>query len=127
MLMKFINTGGAPKAVGPYSQAVTAGGLVFCSGKIALDEEGMMVEGGILEQTERVLKNLFAVLKASGSGPDRILKTTVYLKDMGDFADMNKVYSDLLGDHRPARATVAVAGLPKEALVEIDCIAEIND
>ena len=125
--MKFINTGGAPKAVGPYSQAVTAGGLVFCSGQIAMDEEGKMVEGGVREQTERVLKNLFVVLKASGSGPERILKTTVYLKNMGDFADMNDVYADLLRDHRPARATMAVAGLPKGALVEIDCIAEINE
>ena len=125
--MKFINTNQVPQVVGPYSQAVIAGGLVFCSGQIALDEEGKMAEGGVRVQTTRVLKNLFAVLKASGSDIDRILKTTVYLKDMGDFADMNMVYAELLGDHRPARATVAVAGLPKGALVEIDCIAEINE
>jgi len=125
--MKYIKSNLVSQAVGPYSQAVTVGGLVFCSGQIALDEEGHMIEGGVREQTGRVLNNLFVVLKASGSSPDRILKTTVYLKDMGDFAAMNMVYADLLGDHRPARATVAVAGLPKGALVEIDCIAEINE
>lgn len=125
--MKFITSNQAPQAVGPYSQAVTAGGLVFCSGQIALDKDGKKVDGGIREQTERVLKNLFEVLKSSGSNVDRILKTTVYLKNMEDFAEMNEVYADLLGDHRPARATVAVAGLPKGALVEIECIAEINE
>lgn len=125
--MKFINTSGAPKAVGPYSQAIVAGGLVFCSGQIALNSEGNMIDGGIREQTGKVLENLFAVLKSAGSGLERILKTTVYLKNMGDFAEMNEVYADFMGVHRPARATVEVAGLPKDALVEIDCIAEINE
>lgn len=121
-----VTTPAAPAAIGPYSQAVVHGGLVYCSGQIALDPaSGVVVEGGVAAQTERVLANLAAVLAAAGSGLERVLKTTVYLRDMADFAEMNAVYARIFGDARPARATVAVAGLPRDVRVEIDCIATL--
>ncbi len=122
--MDLIETGDAPAAIGPYSQAVAADGLLYCSGQIALDPETMeMVGATAAEQAHRVLENLEAVLRAGGSGLADVLKTTIYLADMGDFAAVNEVYAAAFGAHRPARATVAAAGLPKGALVEIDAVA----
>ncbi len=122
--MDLIETGDAPAAIGPYSQAVAADGLLFCSGQIALDPETMeMVGATAAEQAHRVLENLEAVLRAGGSSLADVLKTTLYLADMGDFTAVNEVYAAAFGEHRPARATVAAAGLPKGALVEIDAVA----
>jgi len=115
----------APDAIGPYSQAVAAGGLVFCSGQVALEpgRSGALAGGDVAAQTRRALQNLAAVLAAAGTGLPKVVKTTVYLTDMGHFAAMNQVYAEFFGASRPARATVAVAALPKGALVEIDAIA----
>lgn len=119
-----ISTSNAPQAIGPYSQAVKANGFVFCSGQIALDPATMQViTGDVRAQTERVLQNLAAVLAAAGSGLERVVKTTVFLKAMADFAAMNEVYAAKFGSNRPARSTVAAAGLPRDVLVEIDVIA----
>ncbi|MFN4294580.1 MAG: RidA family protein [Thermoflexales bacterium] len=119
-----IHTDAAPKAIGPYSQAIVAGGLVFCSGQVPIDPAtGELVSGGIEEQTHRSLSNLKAVLEAAGSGLDRVLKTTVFLQNMGDFAAMNAVYAAYFPGDPPARSTVEVARLPRNALVEIECIA----
>jgi 2-iminobutanoate/2-iminopropanoate deaminase len=120
-----IATQDAPQAIGPYSQAIRAAGLVHCSGQIALDPaSGQIVGKDVTEQTERVLKNLVAVLKAAGSEPAKVVKCTVFLKSMGDFAAMNAVYGRYFGgDAPPARSTVAVAELPRDVLVEIDCVA----
>ena len=124
MTMERIEAQGAPKAVGPYSHAVVAGDLVYCSGQIPLDPAtGELVQGDIAAQTGRIIDNIVAVLDASGSALDRVVKTTVFLTDMGDFAAMNQVYAARFGEHRPARSTVAVAGLPKGARVEIECVA----
>ena len=126
--MNIIKTSGAPEAIGPYSQAVTAGDLVFCSGQIPLDPATMTIVGNtIAQQTSQVLKNLSEVLKAAGSGPGRVVKTTVFLKDMNNFVEMNKVYASFFGEHKPARATVEVARLPKDVMVEIECTAQIDD
>lgn len=123
--MDIIKTTEAPEAIGPYSQAVTAGDFVFCSGQIPLDPATMTLVGDtVAEQTSQVLKNLDGVLKAAGSGADKVLKTTVFLKDMNDFVEMNNVYAEFFGDHKPARATIEVARLPKDVLVEIECIAQ---
>ncbi len=122
--MKFVSTGGAPKAIGPYSQGTMVNGFVFTAGQVALDPAtGEVVPGGAAQQTERVMQNLAAILEAAGSGLDRVVKTTVFLTDMADFAAMNEVYAKAFGDHRPARSTVAVAGLPKGVRVEIEAIA----
>lgn len=119
-----IHTDRAPKAIGPYSQATAWSDLVFTAGQIALDPATMeVIPGGVAEQTERVLQNLKAVLEASGSGLDRVLKTTVFLADMADFAAMNEIYAQHFGSHRPARSTVAAAGLPRGVRVEIECVA----
>ncbi|HSF23422.1 MAG TPA: RidA family protein [Blastocatellia bacterium] len=119
-----IQTDHAPKAIGPYSQAITSNGFVFASGQIALDPKSMeIVEGGIIEQTERVMNNLKAVLEAAGSSFDRVVKTTVFLIDMNDFAEMNKVYGRFFGEVPPARSTVEVSRLPRGVRVEIDVIA----
>jgi 2-iminobutanoate/2-iminopropanoate deaminase len=122
--MKFLATEGAPKAIGPYSQAVVDGGFVFCSGQIPLDPAtGELVSGGIEASTERVLDNMEAVLKSAGLGFHDVVKTTVFLVRSEDFPAMNAVYARRFGDHRPARSTVIVAALPKGATVEIDMIA----
>lgn len=119
-----IQTGEAPGAVGPYSQAVRAGQLVFCAGQVGLDpSSGDMVDGGVVEQATRALKNLKAVLEAAGLGLDRVVKTTVFLKSMSDFVPMNDVYAGFFSIPYPARSTVAVAELPKGALVEIEAVA----
>jgi 2-iminobutanoate/2-iminopropanoate deaminase len=124
MTIGFVSTGDAPKAIGPYSQAVTHGDLIFSAGQIALDPASMeIVAEGITEQTERVLSNLEAVLRAAGSDLSRVLKTTVFLQSMSDFAAMNEVYGRRFGAHRPARSTVAAAGLPRNVLVEIEVVA----
>ncbi|MGH9493013.1 MAG: RidA family protein [Terriglobales bacterium] len=115
----------APKAIGPYSQGIKANGFVFVSGQVALDPKtGAMVGSDVAAQTDRVLQNLRAIVEAAGSDLDRVVKTTVYLRSMADFAAMNEVYAKYFKGEPPARATVAVAGLPKDALVEIDVIAE---
>ncbi|MCH7892294.1 MAG: RidA family protein [Gemmatimonadetes bacterium] len=122
--IKFINTSEAPGAIGPYSQAVIAGEWVFASGQIPIDPAtGELIDGGIADQTDRVLKNLSAVLHEAGLSLDQVVKTTVYLADMGSFGEMNEVYAKHFGDHRPARATVQAAALPKNVGVEIDVIA----
>lgn len=124
MPKKHVSTAQAPKPIGPYSQGVIAGGLLFLSGQIPIDPAtGQLVEGDIEVQTEQVLKNLLAVLKEAKMGPDNVVKTTVFLQDMGDFPRMNAVYERHLGKTAPARSTVQVAGLPKGASVEIDLIA----
>ena len=122
--MKFISTENAPAAIGPYSQATVANGVVYCSGQIALDPAtGELSTGDVTAQTRLVLKNLNAVLEAAGARPDSVLKCQVFLKSMDDFAAMNAVYAEYFGAHRPARAAVEVARLPKDVLVEIDAIA----
>ncbi len=119
-----IATKDAPQALGPYSQAINANGMVFCSGQVCIDPAtNQLVSGGVAAQTERVLKNLTAVLKAAGSGMDKVVKTTVFLKSMDDFAAMNEVYAKFFPASPPARSTVEVARLPKDVLVEIDVIA----
>ena len=123
---KMVQTPEAPAALGPYSQAVVAGEWVFASGQIPIDPAtGELIDGGITEQTDRVLKNLAAVLHEAGLSLDRVVKTTVYLTDMGTFGEMNEMYAKHFGDHRPARATVQVAALPKNVGVEIDVIAHL--
>lgn len=123
-MREVIATQDAPQAIGPYSQAIKAAGLVFCSGQIALEPaSGAIVAGNVAQQTERVLENLAAVLAAAGSGLDRVVKTTVFLKNMGDFAAMNEVYGRYFKAAPPARSTVEAARLPKDVLVEIDVIA----
>ncbi len=125
--MQTIVTNDAPKAIGPYSQAVVQGGVVYTAGQIALDPATMeLVPGDVSAQTEQVLANLGAVLAAAGSSLEQVIKTTVYLADMADFQAMNAVYSRQFGDHRPARSTVAAAGLPKGARVEIDAVALVG-
>jgi 2-iminobutanoate/2-iminopropanoate deaminase len=126
--LKPVQTDGAPAAIGPYSQAMIVDGLVFTAGQIPLDPvSGEMVEGDITAQTERVLENLQAVLAAAGSSFDRVIKTTVFLLDMDDFAAMNEVYGRVLGAHRPARSAVQAARLPRDARVEMEMIARVAE
>jgi 2-iminobutanoate/2-iminopropanoate deaminase len=120
---KVVSTADAPQAIGPYSQAISIGDLVFCSGQIPLNPQGKIVEGDITVQTRQVLTNLQAVLVAAGSSLARVVKTTVFLADMGDFAPMNQVYSEFFSSAAPARSTVQVARLPRDARVEIEVIA----
>ena len=127
MTLDVIATAGAPKAIGPYSQAITVGDLVFTAGQVALDPStGELLMGGIADQTTRALENLRAVLTAAGSSLSQVVKTTVFLVDMADFGQMNEVYGRFFGSHRPARSTVAVAALPRGALVEIEVIATVR-
>ena len=124
MSIEFIATDAAPKAIGPYSQGVIANGFIFTAGQIALDPATMeIVDGGVKEQTERVMTNLQAVLQSAGSSLSQVVKTTVYLYTMDDFAAMNEVYARWFGGHRPARSTVAAKGLPRNVLVEIEVVA----
>jgi 2-iminobutanoate/2-iminopropanoate deaminase len=120
-----IATEGAPQAIGPYSQAIRAGDLVFCSGQIALDPaSGELVGGGdVAAETRQVLANLAAVLRAAGTGPERVVKTTIFLADMGDFAVVNRIYAEMFPAAPPARSTVEVRRLPRDARVEIEAIA----
>jgi 2-iminobutanoate/2-iminopropanoate deaminase len=120
---KLITSKDAPKPIGPYSQAVISGGFLFCSGQIGIDPRtGEIVEGDVAAQTEQVMKNLLAVLREAKMGPTNVAKATVYLRDMADFPKMNEVYAKYLGQEPPARTTLAAAGLPKGAAVEIDFI-----
>lgn len=126
-MKKIVATENAPQAIGPYSQAVVSQGLAFLSGQIPLDPAtGQLIDGDIAAQTERVLESLQAVLLACGSSLDAVLKTTVYLKDMGEFAKMNEVYARYFPSDPPARATVEAARLPRDVRVEIDCIARVS-
>lgn len=123
-MMETISTDKAPGAIGPYSQAIKAGGMIFCSGQIPIDvATGEFVSTDVAGQTEQVLKNLSAVLEASGSSLKNVVKTTVFLADMNDFGAMNEVYGQYFDANKPARATVQAARLPRDARVEIDCIA----
>ncbi|MBX3243556.1 MAG: RidA family protein [Acidobacteria bacterium] len=122
--MEIISTDKAPAAIGPYSQAIKVNGMVYCSGQIPIDiATGEFVPGGVVEQTHQVLKNLGEVLSAAGSSFNKVVKTTVFLADMGDFAAMNEIYAQYFNENEPARATVQAARLPRDARVEIDCIA----
>ena len=126
--MDTVATPDAPKAIGPYSQAVKANGVVYTSGQIALDPAtGALVEGDFEAQARRVFENLKAVLTEAGSSFDRVLKATVYLQSMNDFQTLNAVYAEYFGEHKPARTTVAVAGLPKGGAVEINLIALVGN
>lgn len=121
-----VQTDRAPAAIGPYSQAVVHAGLVYTAGQIALDPEtGELVGSDVAAQTERVFRNLEAVLDAAGASLSSVLKTTVFLRDMDEFAAMNEVYARFFGDHRPARSTVQAARLPRDCSVEIECIAAV--
>ena len=126
MNLEPVHSDSAPAAIGPYSQAIKAGDLLFCSGQIPLDPASMeMVGEDAAAQAEQVMKNVAAVLAAGGSGLDRVVRTTIFLASMADFQAVNAVYERHFGEHRPARACVAVKELPKGALVEIDCIAAL--
>jgi 2-iminobutanoate/2-iminopropanoate deaminase len=126
MKPEIVHTSAAPAAIGPYSQAVRLGDVVYCSGQVALDpQSGQLVGKTVAEQAERVMQNLGAVLTAAGSGFDRVVRSTIFLVSMADFAAVNEVYGKRFPGHKPARATVAVKELPKGALVEIDCIAAV--
>jgi len=123
-MIETVATDRGPKAIGPYSQAVRANGFVFLSGQIALDPKTQkIIEGGISVQTERVLENLKGIVEAAGASMQRVVKTTVFLADMNDFAEMNEVYSRYFATHPPARSTVEVSRLPRDVRVEIDLIA----
>lgn len=126
MKLEIIRTDEAPAAIGPYSQAVKSGRMLFCSGQIPLDPAtGEMISGDITAQTERVMKNISAVLSAAGAGFDDVIKATIYLVDMGDFVPVNEVYGRYFQNHKPARSTVAVKSLPRGAQLEIEVIAAL--
>jgi 2-iminobutanoate/2-iminopropanoate deaminase len=126
MSRKIINSDRAPAPIGPYSQAIQMDNLLFTSGQIAIDpESGELLNGDVAEQTKLVLENVSAVLEAAGSSRQHVLKTTIFLKNMSDFATVNQVYGEYFGDVLPARSTIEVSRLPKDVLVEIDCIAMI--
>jgi 2-iminobutanoate/2-iminopropanoate deaminase len=125
-MREMIETKNAPSPIGPYSQAVRANGFVFVSGQIpVLPDTGSVVEGGVAEQTHQVMKNLSSILNAAGTGLGKVVKTTVFLSNLDHFSEFNQVYGEYFGDAKPARATVQVARLPKEVLVEIDAIAAV--
>jgi len=121
--MKVVSTNKAPQAIGPYSQAIIANGMVFTSGQIALNSNGEIVSDKVEEQTKQVLENLTAVLQEAGSSLDKVIKTTIFLSNMDDFKTVNEVYASYFNQHKPARSTVAVKTLPLNVKVEIDCIA----
>ena len=127
MSVRIVDTDNAPAAIGPYSQGIVAGNFLFTAGQIALDPAtGQIVQGHVTAQTERVLKNLAAVLDSAGTSWADVVKTTVYLQDMADFPRVNEVYGRMIGDARPARSTVQVSGLPRGVLVEIDAVAVVT-
>ena len=127
MSARIVHTDQAPAAIGPYSQGIVAGNFLFTAGQIALDPAtGQIVQGDVTAQTERVLTNLTAVLESAGASWADVVKTTVYLQDMADFPRVNEVYGRMIGDARPARSTVQVAGLPRGVLVEIDAVAVVR-
>ncbi|MGW8169238.1 MAG: RidA family protein [Sulfurovaceae bacterium] len=124
--MNIISTLHAPQAIGPYSQAIEVNGMIYTSGQIGLLPSGQMAGNGIISQTNQVLKNLKAVLEAGGSSLGNVVKTSIFLADMDDFVAVNDIYAEYFGDHKPARSTVAVKTLPKNALVEIECMAVVG-
>ncbi len=123
--MKYVATDKAAAAIGPYSQGVISGDMFYSSGQIPLKADGELVQGGIAEQTHQVFANLEAVLEEAGSSLQHVIKTTVFIKDMNDFAELNSIYASYFGDHKPARSTVEVARLPKDVKVEIEVIAKV--
>ncbi len=123
--MQYVQTDKAPAAIGPYSQAIITGDMVFTSGQIALTPEGEFLEGNVEIQARQVLKNLSEVLNEAGSSMQKVIKTTIFLADMNDFGKVNEIYAEAFKDHKPARSTVAVRTLPKNALIEIEAIAKI--
>lgn len=126
--MQQVHTDNAPAAIGPYSQAIVANGFVFTAGQVPFDPQSMqLVQGDIAAQTEQVMKNLQAILTQAGADLSSVVKTTVFLQDMNDFAAMNEVYARHFGEHKPARSTVQVARLPRDAAVEIECVAVLLD
>lgn len=125
--MNIISTQNAPQAIGPYSQAIVANGLIYTSGQIGLMPNGEMAGNEISSQANQVLSNLKAVLESGGSSMDRVIKTTIFLADMDDFTEVNEIYAKHFGNHKPARSTVAAKTLPKNALVEIECIAMVGN
>lgn len=124
--MQVIQTQHAPAAIGPYSQAMAVGNLLFTSGQIALRPDGTLNDGDIVAQTTQVLANLKAVIEAAGAGLNKVVKTTVFLKNLDDFAEMNRIYGEAFGTHTPARSTVQVAKLPRDVLVEIEAIVDLS-
>lgn len=124
--MQKVHTKDAPEAIGPYSQAVINNGIIYTSGQIALTPEGVMLEGDVVEQTHQVFKNLSAVLEKAGGSLQSVIKVSLFLDDMDDFATVNEIYASYFKDHKPARSAVAVQTLPKNALVEIDVIANVE-
>jgi 2-iminobutanoate/2-iminopropanoate deaminase len=124
--MRYVQTNKAPAAIGPYSQAVVANGMVYTSGQIALTPDGVMLENDVVIQTKQVLANLKAVLQEAGSSMNDVVKTTIFIASMDDFGVINEIYEEAFGSHKPARSTVAVKTLPKNALVEIDAIALVK-
>lgn len=126
MTLTTISTTEAPAAIGPYSQAVQFGNLLFTSGQIPLGLDGQVVAGGVEEQTHQVFRNLQAVLAGAGTSFQQVIKATVFIKDMNQFGKINEIYASYFGDHKPARSTVEVARLPKDVLVEIELIAAVN-
>lgn len=123
--MRIVSTKTAPEAIGPYSQAIVYNGLVYTSGQIALSADGVMNNGSVEDQANQVFTNLKNLLEASGSGLNKVIKTTLFLADMNDFVKVNEIYAKFFGDHKPARSTVAVKTLPKNALVECEAIASL--
>lgn len=124
-MIEYIKCSGAPKAIGPYSQAVTCNGLLYTSGQIAIDPKNQtFIDAGIIEQTELVIDNIGEILKSSNSSFDKVIKVTIFLKNLQDFTEVNKIFSNYFTS-KPARSTVEVSKLPNDALIEIDCIAEI--
>jgi 2-iminobutanoate/2-iminopropanoate deaminase len=124
--MKTVHTSEAPAAIGPYSQGIVLNNLFFSSGQIPLTKDGVMLEGDVKEQTHQVFQNLKAVLNEAGSSLDQVIKATVFIKDMNEFADINEVYGQYFSEHKPARSCVEVARLPKDAKVEIEVIAVVK-
>lgn len=126
-MLETITTEKAPQAIGPYSQAVKANGFVYVSGQIPIDPaSGQLLTGSLTEQTRQVMTNIASILESAGASLDTVLKTTIYLKDMNDFDEVNKVYGEFFPNHKPARATVQVARLPKDVSIEVDAIATCN-
>ncbi|MBZ0185911.1 MAG: RidA family protein [Candidatus Obscuribacterales bacterium] len=126
-MLETIQTSKAPQAIGPYSQAIKANGFVFVSGQIPIDpESGKLLSGSLTEQTRQVITNIRTILETAGASLEKVVKTTIYLKDMNDFDEVNKIYGEFFENHKPARATVQVARLPKDVSIEVDAIATCN-
>lgn len=124
--MKIVDTTKAPKAIGPYVQAIQNGDLLFTSGQIALKPNGDFIDGDIATQAKQVFANLIAILEKGNSSISKVIKTTIFLVDMGDFEEVNEIYGEFFKEHKPARSTIAVRALPKNALIEIEAIATVN-